>query len=294
MKKQLILIAMVGGLGFSGCAANQPTQSNNQSAGRSVSVPPAMPQNAEMAKLQNNDTAQNIQTPAIPRQQAQLIKKVAMGIVVESVDKTIAKVTEIINQQQGDLIKLIENQPKNELSRHTATIQLRVPFQGLETTLNELSKLGSVKSRNITAEDVGTRIVDFQAQLSNLRRTEANLQKIMDKTGSVRDTLSVSRELSNVRDSIERIDAQLKNIQNQVAYSTVTLNVEAAVSSKNPQRGFGLQVQESWNKSTSSVGTFSMKLVKLGIWLIAYSPYLLIIVAGIYVFTRWQRVGSRE
>jgi archaellum component FlaC len=294
VKKQLILIAMVGGLGFSGCAANQPTQSNNQSAGRSVSVPPAMPQNAEVAKLQNNDTAQNIQTPAIPRQQAQLIKKVAMGIVVESVDKTIAKVTEIINQQQGDLIKLIENQPKNELSRHTATIQLRVPFQGLETTLNELSKLGSVKSRNITAEDVGTRIVDFQAQLSNLRRTEANLQKIMDKTGSVRDTLSVSRELSNVRDSIERIDAQLKNIQNQVAYSTVTLNVEAAVSSKNPQRGFGLQVQESWNKSTSSVGTFSMKLVKLGIWLIAYSPYLLIIVAGIYVFTRWQRVGSRE
>jgi hypothetical protein len=80
-----------------------------------------------------------------------------------------------------NLIKLSENQPKDEFARHTAAIQLRVPQNALDSTLGELAKLGSVKSRNITAEEVGDRIVDFQAQLSNLRRTEANLQKIMDK-----------------------------------------------------------------------------------------------------------------
>lgn len=67
----------------------------------------------------------------------------------------------------------------------------------------------------------------------------------MDRSGSVRDVLSVAKELSNVRQSIEQIDAQLKNLQNQVAYSTITLNLEAAVSGNAPQRAFGSQMQSA-------------------------------------------------
>jgi peptidoglycan hydrolase CwlO-like protein len=94
--------------------------------------------------------------------------------------------------------------------------------------------LGTVENRNITAADVGDRLVDFQARLTNLQKTEANLQKIMARAGSVRDVLSFAQELSNVRETIEQIDAQLKTLQNQVAYSTITLNLEAAVSSTIP------------------------------------------------------------
>jgi hypothetical protein len=74
--------------------------------------------------------------------------------------------------------------------------------------------LGTVENRNITAADVGDRLVDFQARLTNLQKTEANLQKIMARAGSVRDVLSFAQELSNVRETIEQIDAQLKTLQN--------------------------------------------------------------------------------
>ena len=86
---------------------------------------------------------------------------------------------------------------------------MRVPQNLLEKTLNELAELGAVQSRNISAEDVGEKIVDFQARLSNLRRTESNLLKIMDKSGSVKDILSVAQELSRVREQIVRFTAQL-------------------------------------------------------------------------------------
>nr|MDZ8060194.1 DUF4349 domain-containing protein [Nostoc sp. EkiNYC01] len=211
---------------------------------------------------------------------------------MNSVDRTVDAVLQIINKQQGDLIGLKEQQPKNENSRHTATIQLRIPENLLEPTLEELAKLGTVESRNITAEDVGDRLVDFQARLTNLQKTEANLQKIMDRAGSVRDVLSVAQELSNVRQTIEQINAQLKSLQNQVAYSTITLNLEAAVSSTSPQPALGLQVQETWNNSTHSLSAFSVGLLKLGIWLIVYSPYLLIFAALIYGFSRWRRTHS--
>jgi Domain of unknown function (DUF4349) len=279
-KHGIIFAAALGGLVFTGCASVIDQQTK--------SVPPSLEQTnlnqmeniaANSASIpQSADTAQKLlnsgQVSPVKQIKSQLIKKATMSVVVESVEQSIETVTQLIDKQQGDLIKLAENQPKDEFARYTALIQMRVPQSSLDRTLDSLAKLGSVKSRNITAEDAGDRIVDFQAQLGNLRRTEANLQKIMDKAGSVRDTLSVSQELSNVRNSIERIDAQLKNLQNQVTYSTITLNLEAAVSSKNPQLGFGLQVQEAWGKSTSSLSKFSIALVKLAIWLMVYSPYL--------------------
>lgn len=288
-KGSVVFATLLGGIVLSSCAAA------NDGAGAGVSM--SMPQNSSNSLNQiaatipptadtANEAASKIKAPT--KVKSQLIKKATMSIVVESIDKSINDVTQIVDKQQGDLIKLAQNQPKDEFARSTASIQLRVPQTSLDDTLTQLAKLGIVKNRSITAEDVGDRIVDFQAQLVNLRRTETNLQKIMDKAGSVRDTLSVSQELSNVRDSIERIGAQLKNLQNQVSYSTISLNLEAAVSTKNPQRGFGLQIQETWNKSTNSVGKFSMGLLKLAIWLMAYSPYVFILAFGIYGFNRWR------
>lgn len=296
MKKGSVVLATVlGGIVLSSCAAGG---GGSEAAGGLMSIPPNSGANqiaATPAPLADTVNTTASKTSAPVKVKSQLIKKATMSIVVESIDKSIGEVTQIIDKQQGDLIKLAQNQPLDEFARSTASIQLRVPQNSLDNTLNQLAKLGIVKNRSITAEDVGDRIVDFQAQLVNLRRTETNLQKIMDKAGSVRDTLSVSRELSNVRDSIERIDAQLKNLQNQVSYSTISLNLEAAVSTKNPQRGFGLQVQDTWNKSTNSVGKFSMGLVKLAIWLMAYSPYIFILAFGIYGFNRWRsaKTGAR-
>ncbi|GBE90485.1 DUF4349 domain-containing protein [Nostoc cycadae] len=282
-KSALFMSALLGGVVFTSCAAQ-----NNLST---KSLPPLAEQNqaAPAADLTGN-VAQKVEAAPVPRARPQLIKKAAMKIVVNSVEQSIDAVAQIIAKQQGDLIGLNERQPTQENSRHTASIQLRVPQNLLEPTLEELAKLGTIESRSITAEDVGDRLVDFQARLTNLRKTEANLQKIMDRAGSVRDVLSVAQELSQVRQSIEQIDAQLKNLQNQVSYSTITLNLEAAVSSASPQRAVGSQIQETWNKSTQSLGGFTIGLLKLGIWLIVYTPYLLILAAGVYGVIRWRRI----
>jgi hypothetical protein len=281
-KPTLLLTVLMGGVIFTSCASapNLPKAGLNnqtaasQSAGSSVS---------DTAISQKAETAQ------VPRSRPQLIKKAAISLIVDSVDKSVNAVSEIINKQQGDLISLQEQQPTKTNAPHTASIQLRVPQNLLQPTLDELAKLGTVESRNISAEDVGDRLVDFQARLTNLRKTEANLQKIMDRAGSVRDVLSVAQELSQVRESIEQIDAQLKNLTNQVAYSTITLKLEATVSSSGTQRALGSQLQESWNKSTNSFGDFTVGLLKLGIWLMVYSPYLLALAAIGYGFNRWRR-----
>ncbi|MDZ8263603.1 DUF4349 domain-containing protein [Nostoc sp. ChiQUE01b] len=283
----LFISALFGGVIFTSCAASHQL-ANKQ-------LPPIAADsaaNTASAPARESSLSQKVEAAPIARSRPQLIKKAAISLTVNSVDQTIDAVSQIINQQQGDLIGLKQQQPKNDNPRYTATIQLRIPENRLEPTLEQLAKLGTVESRNITAEDVGDRLVDLQARLTNLQKTEANLQKIMDRAGSVRDVLSVAQELSNVRETIEQINAQLKSLQNQVAYSTITLNLKAAVSSTSSQPAFGLQVQETWNKSTHSLSSFSVGLLKLGIWLIVYSPYLLIFAALVYGFNRWRRTHS--
>ncbi len=282
----LLVTTIVGSIIFTGCASAPSSRSENSSP--MIAAKDAAPAGE----------AKTADTPTVPHRTPQLIKKVNMTLIVNSVDQSTKAVVKIINQQQGDLIGLNEKLPNAESTLHTATMQMRIPQNLLEPTLDELAKLGTVESRNITAEDVSTSLVDLQARLIGLQKTEASFQKIMERATSVKDVLNVAQELSKVRVLIEQIDAQLKNLQNQVAFSTITLNLEAAVSSNSPQRNLGLQIQETWKNSTHSFGELTFGFVKLGIWLLVYSPYFLIIAAGIYGIKRLRRhrpgVGNND
>ncbi|MEO1427904.1 MAG: DUF4349 domain-containing protein [Cyanobacteria bacterium J06633_8] len=279
-KPNLFLSLLFGSLIFTSCAS---ASYQTNSAIQGTELPKAVQEVADIAQVNE----------ALPQKKPQLIKKAQITVIVNSLDQSIDVVEQIINQQNGYLLSLEETQLNNSYSRPNATIQMRVPQNLLETTLNKLSELGTIQSRSISAEDVGEQIVDFQARLSNLRRTESNLQKIMDKSGSVKDILGVAQELSKVREQIERITAQLKSLQNQVAYSTITLNLEAAVSNTSNQPGLPSQIQDAWNNSTSSFSAFTLGLMKLGIWMIVYTPYLLILVTAGYFLKRRVRFSRR-
>lgn len=238
--------------------------------------------------------ANNIVASApVRKSRPQLIKRAELTLVVKSIDKSMNSVSKIIQKQQGDVLGFQDNQPIDNSKRQTASMQLRIPSQKLEPTLDELAKLGTVQNRALSAEDVSDQLVDFGARLKNLRKSEEAVLKIMERSGSVSEVLKVSQELSNIRESIERISAQLNNLQNQVAYSTITLNLEAPVSaSPPPQEPVGLQVQETWGKATHSVNQFTMGLLGLSIWLFAYSPYFLLIAAAVYGYRKFKQQKS--
>ena len=279
-KPILMASVLLGSLLLTSCSGG-----SNNVASRPISQPaPAQDAGATFE-------AQN-EVPRSPRASPQLIRKAALTLIVNSLDKSIQQVSAIVRRQQGDLLGLEDKKPLDS-ARHTVSLQIRVPQNQLDTTLDKLTQLGNVQSRTITAEDVADQLVDFQARLRNLQKTESTLLEIMERSGSVGDVLKVAQELSNVRQSIEQINAQLKSLQNQVAYSTITLKLEAAVSTTTPERSISSQVQETWNTSTYSLREFSISLLRLGIWLMVYSPYLLFLAAAIYGYTKLHKFHAR-
>ncbi len=287
-KHALLLSALLGGVFLTSCEAGMENQVSAPESAPAISTQNAagIDTFADEAQRQQQFEPQAFRT--------QLIKKATLTLVVNSLDKSIQEVLAIAKQHQGDLLGLEDRKPPNNTARHTVSIQIRVPQNQLDTILSKLTTLGSVQSRTITAEDVADQLVDNQARLRNLQKTEITLLGIMQRSGSVGDVLKVAQELSNVRQSIEQINAQIKSLQNQIAYSTITLKLEAAVSTTTSQRSLNSEVQETWNNSTYSLKEFSFGLLRLGIWLIVYSPYLLLVGGAIYGYTRLHKPNSRS
>ena len=228
------------------------------------------------------------QAETTPKQQPQLIKKAQLTLTVESINQTTEAVTQIVKKQEGNILTFEAHKSPDDSQRQRANIVFRVPQARLENTLNAVAKLGTIENQVVTAEDVSEQLVDVQARLRNLRKSEEMVLKIMERSGSVGDVLNAANQLSSIRESIERIDAQLKSLQNQVAYSTVTLNLEAIASPNSTPENLGLKVQETWGKATHSVGKFTWALVALMLWLLAFSPYLLLVAGGVYGYY-WYR-----
>lgn len=295
-----VFLTLSSAIALPSCGGSQPTGSapggggSSSSGENQVAAPAPPPPSAAQRAAGGSQTAGVSKKAAeTPATRPQLIKKAQLSLVVKSLDASSKSVTNIVEKQQGDILGFQNQKPPDSSVRQTASVQIRVPQERLETTLEALAKLGTVENRSLTAEDVTNQLVDSEARLRNLRKSEEMVLKIMERSGSVGDVLKVSQELSNIRESIERIDAQLKSLRNQVAYSTISLTLQTAVSAQQtPEPSLGLRVQETWGKATHSVGELTLGLFGLGIWLLAYSPYLLLIGAAVYGFNRFKKQHS--
>ncbi|MGG6296135.1 DUF4349 domain-containing protein [Leptolyngbya sp. AN02str] len=291
LQSMLVLGMLLSGT-LAGCAP-ATTESTMEASGGTASNQMEMSGRApmDMAAAPAADVAQSVSEAVaeVPKAAPQLIKTANMTLTVDSVEQSLERIRAIAQQQQGDIIGLQNQNPADPSVRHIATIQLRIPQAQLDATLKALSDVGTVQQQSISASDVSTQLVDFEARLRNLRQTEEMLLGIMRRSGGMTDVLQVARELSTIRNSIEQTAAQLNSLKTQVAYSTVNLQIEQAIASIPPQTPLNTQLQDSWEQATHAVGELTTGLLKLGLWLVAFSPYWIVLSVGaaaIYLRTR--------
>lgn len=281
---------------LTGCA---PSPSMTESAAPTAAT-------AEAGLDQSQDTATNQATSAeVPTdveaktneaksngaaQKPQLIKRATLSITVESIDDSFDQIREIVRGQQGDILSLQDEGNSSGERLRQATFELRVPQAKLDAMLAAIAKVGTVVNQSLSTEDVSTQLVDLQARLSNARKSEAALRELMDRSGAITDVLQVSRELSTVRESIEQMAAQQKSLQTQVSYSTISLSVESAIALSPKPPALSLQLGNAWESATYSVSSVTTSLLKLSLWMLAYSPYIGVLLGGTLVIRKVRRM----
>ena len=236
---------------------------------------------ADAKSANKEDSAAKATTTPVP-QKPQLIKTAELSLRLESMDKMMVQLRQIVQSKQGDIYNFQDDRSLDNDRHRQATLVLKVPSKVLDATVADIAKLGKVESQGVKSEDVTQQIVDTDARLKNLRQQEDLTRKIMERSGSVKDILAVSKELSAIREQIEKLDAGVKNLRQQVAYSTINLKVEEIQSATPSSDAFGVQVQETWKNSTHTAGSLATNLALGLLWLLPFTPFMAIGAGGIY------------
>jgi hypothetical protein len=92
--------------------------------------------------------------------------------------------------------------------------------------LLKLRGLGELKNQALTTEDVTKTYFDTESRMKNARLMEQRLIEILKtKSKDVADLLEVEKELGRVREEIETMQGELKFMDSQVSFATVTIQL---------------------------------------------------------------------
>lgn len=122
----------------------------------------------------------------------------------------------------------------------TGTLTIRVPAAHFDDAIGQVGGLGTVESSSVTGKDVTNEFIDYKAHLQNLAGRRAVLRTLLARTTTIGESLTVENELQDVQLQIDQIQGQLRFLNNQVAESTLTVDLReqsAAVGENRTKEG---------------------------------------------------------
>lgn len=107
----------------------------------------------------------------------------------------------------------------------TGTLTIRVPAAIFDDAIGQVGALGTVESSSVTGKDVTNEFVDYRAHLQNLAGRRTVLRALLARTTTIGESLTVMNELEDVQLQIDHIEGQLRFLNDQVAQSTLTVDL---------------------------------------------------------------------
>ena len=166
-------------------------------------------------------------------------------------------------------------------STRYANMTLRIPAEHFRSFVGHVQGATNILSSNETAEDVTLQYVAVESRIKALETEEARLLELLEKAATLNDLLTLESKLSSVRQELEEIKSQMKLLENQIAYSTIHLNITEVVEFTVVKETPTVWARISTGFVNSLKGVWSI-LTELFVFLIVALPYLAI-PAGIAV-----------
>ncbi len=112
--------------------------------------------------------------------------------------------------------------------RTTTTLEFKVPPGEFQEALRRLEGLGTLKSQQVTADDVTERVVDLQSRIATAEASVVRLREFLAEAVALEDIAALERELLERETNLETLRGQLRTIQDQVDLATIFLSLTEA------------------------------------------------------------------
>ncbi len=230
-------------------------------------------------------------SPSLPEGTRRIIYTASLVLVVEDPETTAPMIAQLAAQLDG---YIVSSNLYRVNGRLRGTLSLRVPQDRFEEALTRLRALAvRVDQETRQTQDVTTEYVDLQARLTNLEATEEELRALLTevrkRSQRASDVLEVYRELTRVREEIERIKGRIQMLDRLTSYATIEVTL-VPYELREP-------IAERWDPRVTlyrAWGTLvrGVQLVVDGLIyaLVVGAPVLVVLtvpVGGLYFIGRW-------
>ncbi|MCX6361288.1 MAG: DUF4349 domain-containing protein [Armatimonadetes bacterium] len=205
----------------------------------------------------------------------------------DDVRKAAAEVTASATQAGGYVAD--GSEATDPIQGVAVTLLIRVPATRFDGITSQVTALGRLIEKHVSAQDVTEEYVDSDSRVRNLKRTEERLLAHLGRTGKLADTLAIERELTRVREEIEQTSGRLRFLSHRIAFCTLTVTLRETA------RRRPVEPAESWSSrqvasdaGRSLVG-FARSIWSMVIWVAIWSPVWALLVGLVVWLVRRGR-----
>lgn len=228
-----------------------------------------------------------------------LIHTVQANISSENYHGTKSCIEQSIRSAGGYIESMNEDKRTiKEKELRTLTMTIRIPDKNLDAFIGKAFADAKIESMSRSAEDVTLRYSDLDTQRKVYETEEKRLLEYLAKAENVKEMLDIEDRISDVRYKLEKIETQLKGLDNRISCASVylTLNEVPAeeVVEPEPDPSYLQRLGRAFTSSMKGVGTM---FKELSILFVAALPYLVIIgfiVFAVYYVNRKKKTGEKK
>jgi hypothetical protein len=129
-------------------------------------------------------------------------------------------------------------------------LTLRIPSAAYTGAVDQVRQTGEVKHERQWSQDVTDQYADLDARVRIQQEYETKLTELAGKAEKFEDWLKLTQQINETRAQIERMQGSLKQLGNQVEYSTLNITLtqpaEEPAPAPRPESGQGLGPQMRW------------------------------------------------
>lgn len=228
------------------------------------------------------DSSASIGTPSTDRM---IIRTGSLSLIVTDVRESSRAIQTMATERGGFVVSsVIHGEDKNM----SGTVSIRIPAKEFDASLSSAKGLAKkVESESVNGQDVTEEFHDIEAQLKNLRAEEEQFRTILKGAVKIEDILSVTREISRVRQQIDMVEGRKKYLEQSAALSTITVYLAtdaAALPVINQEEWRPLDTAKNALRGVvTTLRALSYLLIRFAVFAIIWIPVLLIV----WVARKW-------
>lgn len=222
---------------------------------------------------------------------SKLVYNLDYTLLVPNPNKAVNEIIEQTNKLSGYMVESRLFTDNGESSH--ARLVVKIPQNNMEQMSAYLESLGTVNHQTMYTDDVTMEYYDTEARLKVLQKEEERMLSFMDdEAATIQDLLAIEREVAQVREKRESLQARMNVLMNQVNYSQFNIGLQTSYNELSTPQG---TVSKAKNALISSINSMMDLFNWLVIAFFVILPYLILVVLGYVLFrTIKKKISSQK